>query len=160
MTSDQDQKRELEQERALLRMRLQLAERSQRGLATGFSDAPETAAPATDRAGIERELRANEQALSKLASTELMTRFLDILRATLAEPAAHIRVETCAIAVDDMNFLVTDAERAAGAEPIELPLQELWLGARGPFAALVARFPRDELRPDDAIANAERYLQF
>ena len=160
MTSDQDQKRELEQERALLRMRLQLAERSQRGLATGFSDAPESAAQPADRTAIERELRDNEKALSKLASTELMPRFLDILRATLAEPAVHLHVESCAIAVDDMNFMVSDAERAAGVEPIELQLQELWLGKRGPWTALVARFPRDELRPDDAIANAERYLQF
>jgi hypothetical protein len=160
MTSDQDQKRELEQERALLRMRLQLAERSQRGLATGFSEAAKSVAPPPDRAGLERELRANEQALSKLASTELMTRFLDILRSTLADPAAHIRIDPCAIAVDDMNFVVTDAERAAGVEAIELQLQELRLGARGPWTALVARFPRDELRPDDAIANAERYLQF
>jgi hypothetical protein len=160
MTSEQDQKLELEQERALLRMRLQLAERGQRGLATGFSDAPESAAPPADRTAIERELRENEKALSKLAATELMPRFLDILRTTLAEPAAHIRIESCAIAVDDMNFVVTDAERAAGVEAVELQMQELWLGKRGPWTALVARFPRDELRPDDAVANAERYLQF
>jgi len=160
MTADQDQKRELEQERALLRMRLQLAERSQRGLASGLADAPESAALPQDRAALARELRDNEQALAKLAPTELMTRFLEILRDTLAEPAAHIRVEPCVLAVDDMNFLVTDAERAAGAAAFDLDLRELWLDTRGPWTALVGRFPRDELRPaEDAVANAERYLQ-
>jgi hypothetical protein len=126
-----------------------------------LAEAPESAALPQDRAALARALRDNEQALAKLAPTELMTRFLEILRDTLAEPAAHIRVEPCALAVDDMNFLVTDAERAAGAEAFDLDLRELWLDTRGPWTTLVGRFPRDELQPaEDAVANAERYLQF
>ena len=152
MTADQEHRKELEQERALLKVRLQLAEQAR----TGLTDiaAPAAAMP-MQRAALAAALEANANALEAFAPTGLMSRFLDILVEVLADPGAHLRLEACTVPLDMLNFRVPDDETAA----VVLKLQELWLPGRPPLAAMVARFPRAELFPvEDALAQAERLL--
>jgi hypothetical protein len=152
ITTEQQQRKELEQERALLKMRLQLAEQNREGLTAIAASA--ATAPG-DRSALAAKLKANAQALEALVQTGLMARLIDNLRDVLADPGAHIRLEPCTLALDKMNFRVADVNAAAAV----LRLQELCLPDRPPYAVMVARFPRDELLPaEDALAQAERYL--
>jgi hypothetical protein len=152
MTADEHARKDLEQERALLKVRLQIAEQGRVGLA-GITAAA-TATP-VDRAALAARLDENERALSAHAVTGLMTRFLDILREVLTNPGAHLRLEACTVPLDAMNFRVADEASAA----VVLKLRELLLPERPPYAVMVARFPRAELLPaEDAVAQAERYL--
>jgi hypothetical protein len=152
ITAFEQERKELEQERALLRMRLQIAEQSHAGF-TDFTAAP-SAAPAS-RTALAARLKENEKALAAVASTGLLSRFLDIVRDVLMDPGAHLRLEPQRIALDAMNYRVADEAAAA----VVLQLSELIIPERPPFAVMVARFPRAELLPaEDALAQAERYL--
>lgn len=152
ITALDERKRELEQERALLKARLRLAERGNRGLAQ-MSAA--TAGARTDPAELTAALGANEQALSGLAASGLMQHFLDVLEEVLGAPEKLIRLEPATLDVDAMNYRCdADAEGA-----IRLALQELRLDVRGPFPAMYARISRSELAPlGDRLAEAEKYL--
>jgi hypothetical protein len=152
MTADQEHRKELEQERALLKVRLQLAEQARAGLTVIAASAP---AMPMHRAALAVELEANAKALEAFAPTGLMSRFLNILGEVLADPGAHLRLEPCTVPLDTMNFRVPNDASAA----VVLRLQEIWLPDRPPLAAMVARFPRAELLPiEDALAQAERFL--
>jgi hypothetical protein len=152
MTAHAQERKDLEQERALLKMRLQIAEQGH----VGFADL--TSASAVTSAGgvaLAAKLKENEAALAAFASTGLMTRFLDIVRDVLVNPGAHLRLEPRAIALDAMNYRVADEAAAT----VVLQLRELMLPERPPFAVMLARFPRAELLPaEDALAQAEKYL--
>jgi hypothetical protein len=152
MTAHAQERKDLEQERALLKVRLQIAEQGH----AGFTDLTAATAVATpSRAALAAKLAENEAALAALASTGLMTRFLDIIRDVLVNPGAHLRLEPRTIALDAMNYRVADEAAAT----VVLQLRELMLPERPPFAVMLARFPRAELLPaEDALAQAERYL--
>lgn len=151
ITALQDEKRELEGERALLKTRLQLAERAHRGLAEMTS-----AGGKADPAEIARALEENQHALAGYAATGLMARFLDELNAVLSKPGEFIRVEPLAVTVDAMNFKVAEGAPDAATT---LNLQLLKLADGRTFAAMLAEFPRSELLPaEQALADLEKYL--
>ena len=152
MTAHAQERKDLEQERALLKVRLQLAEQGH----MGFTDLTAATAVATpSRTALAAKLAENEAALATLASTGLMTRFLDIVRDVLVNPQAHLRLEPRTIALDAMNYRVADEAAAT----VVLQLREMMLPERPPFAVMLARFPRAELLPaEDALAQAEKYL--
>ena len=58
------------------------------------------------------------------------------------------------LAIDSMNFAVEPSSPQA----IVPKLAILTLVNRGPFAVLIARFPRAELRADNRLADAEKFL--
>lgn len=152
ITALDDRKRELEQERALLKARLRLAESAHRGLAEmgGAADAPRRGP-----AAIAADLAANEQALASFAATGLMASFLDVLVEVLAAPQKLIRLEVAELSVDAMNYQCEPG--TDGAIPLEL--HQLYLDTRGPFPAMYARIPRSELpTQSDRLAEAEKYL--
>jgi hypothetical protein len=145
------EKRELERERALLQAQLQLARRQGRGFDTLSAQAQQ---PGADPENLERELGRTVAALEQAASRELLPALLGELQAALAHPEAHLTIEPCAIALDPMNFAV-----APSPEAITPCVAVLELAERGPFAVLLARFPRAELRaPENRLAEAARYL--
>jgi len=144
------QKRELEQERALLQAELQLAKR--RGAGFGAMDAGEGAAP-TGVAALERELQATVRELEKAASRQLLPALMDELCDVLAHPQAHLTLVPCTLTLDSMNFAVPASPQATTPR-----VSILQLGSRGPFAVLVARFPRDALRTGNRLADAAKYL--
>jgi hypothetical protein len=152
ITSITDERKALEAERALLKVRLQLCEGGGHGLA-GLADHAEH--KAVDPAALRRDLDANAAALAAHSPAGLMKDLLGIVRGVLADSAAHLRLETRTLALDAMNFVV---------EPPETPdftvaIADLWVNGRGPFTTLVARFPRADLLPErDLAADAEKFL--
>lgn len=148
----EDRKRELEGERALLRARLQLAERARRGLAQ-MQQSPEMLEHAP--ADVANELAANEKALASFSATDLMGRFLEVLVEVLGAPEKLIRLETSELCVDATNYkCAVDTENA-----IALTLHEVHLSTLGPYPVFYARIPRIELPPPgDTFAGAERHL--
>jgi hypothetical protein len=142
------QKRELEQERALLQAELQLARR--RG--AGFGSIDRARSPG-EVATLERDLEKTVRELEKAASRHLLPALLDEICAVLQHPGEHLTLEPCSLALDSMNFAVTPSAHATTPR-----VSILGLAGRGPFAVLVARFPRTALRPDNRLADAAKYL--
>jgi hypothetical protein len=151
ITALKEQKKELEEERALLKMRLQMAHAGGRGLAGMGGEA--NAAPVGADA-LARDLEANEQALARYAATGIMAPLLDRLREVLGDPGAWLRLDTHAVALDEMN--VKAAETAAAG--LEVQICELRLVDRSPYAVMLARFPRAELLPEQDLWRAAEQM--
>jgi len=146
-------KHELEQERALLRAQLALAERRGAGLGAVASSHASAAVPS--RAEIENDLARTVGELEQAASRNLLPALLDELLAALSRLEEHLTIEPCALALDAMNFAVAPSPRAV------TPCVAIMRLARRPmpFAVLIARFPRAELRErDNRLAEAAKYL--
>ena len=144
------ERRGLEQERALLQAKLQLARRQGRGLGTIAATSDDT----VDAATLERELARNIEALEKSASRDLLPALLEELLAALDRPEEHLTIEACTLALDAMNFAVPPSPQAI--TPCAAILE---LANRGRFAVLLARMPRADLRaPQDRLAEAATYL--
>ena len=156
VTARSDEKKALETERALLKARLKLAQ----GAGYGFSKlTAEGAPPRANAATIAHELAKVDKSLAAYSPTGLMKELLAIVRDTFAEPAAYIRYATSTLALDAMNFKVDSSE----TPEFSLPVVDLWLansrGEVGPFAIIIARFPRSDLLPErDIVAEAEKYI--
>jgi hypothetical protein len=142
------QKRKLEQERALLQAELKLAKR--RGAGFGSMAAP--AAPG-EVATLERDLEKTVHELEQVASRQLLPELLDELCNVLRHPGEHLALEPCTLALDSMNFAVTPSPRATTPR-----VSILNLAGRGPFAVLVARFPRAARPTENRLAEAAKYL--
>jgi hypothetical protein len=140
-------KKELEDERALLKMRLQMAHAAGRGLAGMVGEA---GVASVNTAALARDLEANEQALARYAATGMMAPLMDRLREVLGDPGAWLRVDTHTLELDDMNVKTADA----GGAVIKVPICELCLVDRSPYAVTMARFPRVELLPEQDLWRA------
>jgi len=138
----------LEKERALLQAQLQLARR--RG--AGFGRLGE--APVQGVEALQRDLDRVVEELEASASQALLPVLLDAIAQVLSRLEEHIVIEPATLALDAMNFSVDPL--AAGA--IRPQFATLRLAERGPYAALIARFPRAELRADTRFEDAAKYL--
>jgi len=146
------EKRELEKERALLRAKLALAERRGAGFGAVGSGAN---ASVVDKAEIERDLARTVGELEEAAARTLLPALLEELLAALAKPEEHLTIEPCTLALDPMNFAVEPSPRAV------TPFAAILRLARrpAPFAVLIARFPRAQLRErENRLAEAAKYL--
>jgi hypothetical protein len=148
------ERRELEKERELLRARLQLARR--RGAGFGAVGGPDGGGAAVaDVATLERDLARTVADLEQSASRNLLPALLEELVAVLSESGKYLAIEPSTVALDPMNFAVPGAP-AGAVVPRTATLR---LAERGPFAVLLARFPRAELRPpENRFADAAKYL--
>ena len=140
------ERHELEKERALLQAQHKLA--NQRGVGFG-----KLAAGATPRADLERDLERTVEELEQASSRQLLPSLLDELFAVLADPDPYLTIEPSTLSLDSMNFAT---EPGPGAITPRVAI--LRLVNRGPFAVLIARFPRAELRSDNRLAEAEKLL--
>ncbi|HUI98687.1 MAG TPA: hypothetical protein VLY46_00545 [Usitatibacter sp.] len=141
------EKHELEKERALLQAQLRLAESK----GAGFAGLAGGAAP---RAEIEKELERTVSDLEAAASRTLLPGLLEEMRRALERSDEYLTIEASTLAIDSMNFVVD----AASPQAIVPKVAILKLVNRGPFAVLLARFPRAELRTDNRLAEAEKLL--
>ena len=145
------EKRELEREVALLRSQVKLAERRGAGFGAVGADAP---GPAVDRALLDRELARSVAELEQATTRDLLPLLVDEIAAVLADPGPYLAIEPFALALDSMNFVVPPSPEATA-----LRVATLRLGNRGPYAVVIARFPRTELRaPENRMADAAKYL--
>jgi len=146
------QKRELEGERALLNAQLRLAQR--KGAGFGAISPVEGEGGTPGKAALERDLERVVAELEKSASRSLLPVLVEELVDVLQRWQPHLSIEPCTVALDSMNFLVTP-----GPEHPELGAAVLTLARRGPFAVVIARFPRAELRaPENRFAEAAKFL--
>lgn len=151
ITDLKQQMKELEEERALLKMRLQIARAGGRGLA-GMDGEGSTATG--DAAALARDLKANERALAGRVASSIMSQLVDELRAVLGNPEAWLRIDIHTLALDEMNRKADDATDAV----IELQTCDLDRGDRPPYALMMARFPRVELLPEADILKAADHM--
>ncbi|MGZ5046764.1 MAG: hypothetical protein ACXWF0_05800 [Usitatibacter sp.] len=139
------QKHALEKDRALLTARLQLAKRRGAGFG-GLEGGP----PLSE---LERDLERTVRELEQAASRNLLPGLLDELLNVLADPGEHLAVESGTLALDSMNFVVEP-----GPQAVVPRVAILRLARRPPYAVLIARFPRADLRIEDRLAEAEKFL--
>lgn len=140
------QQHELEKERALLQAELKLAAR--RGAGFGA-----LAAGATPRADLERDLERTVHELESAASRKLLPSLIEELLQVLGRPDDYLTIQPCTLALDAMNFLSEPGPATTTPRVAMLQLVQ-----RGPYAVLLARFPRAELRADNRLAEAEKLL--
>ncbi|HXZ48771.1 MAG TPA: hypothetical protein VEG27_07100 [Usitatibacter sp.] len=140
------ERHELEKERALLQAELKLARK--RG--AGFGG---MAAEGTPAAEIERDLESTVRELEAAASRQLLPSLIEEMARVLGEPRKYLTIEPCTLALDAMNFAVEPSAATTTPRVAILKLVE-----RPPYAVLVARFPHGELRADNRLAEAEKFL--
>lgn len=145
------ERRDLEKDVALLRAQVQLAERRGAGFASGSGRGEEAAG----RARLERDLAQKVAELERSASRNLLPALLEEILASLSRPGESLSIEPCTLALDAMNFAVP----AGTSRSVTPGVAILKLARRGPFAVVIARFARNELRPRaDRLADAARFL--
>lgn len=150
--AERAEKRELEHERALLNAQLRLAQRH--GAGFGAIAPVDAGGTAIDRAAIERDLERVVAELEKSASRSLLPVLMEELVDALGRWQKHLTIEPCTLALDSMNFVVTPSPSSP-----ELGVAILTLARRGPFAVVIGRFPRAELRaPENRFAEAAKFL--
>jgi hypothetical protein len=140
------ERRELEKERALLSAQLRLAQ--SRGAGFGA-----VGAVGSTKAELERDLEQAVAELQRAAKVNLTPLLLDEMLAVFAAPGEYLAVEPETVAVDSMNFKVQPGPGAATPQ-----VAVLKLARREPYAVLIARFPRAELKIVDRLAEAEKFL--
>lgn len=157
VAADKSRRDVLEQDRALLKTRLQLLERQGAGMRSMLGgDVP---APAEELVRLQAQIEENERSLRGLGlRTEALERDLDHLCAVLEDPSPHIYVENKRLRLDKMNVEVPEGEGLAGEE---FTFQVARIPTIPPQmrAFALVRFPRREMLPAaDLLNEAVRQL--
>jgi hypothetical protein len=157
IAGDKSRRDALEQERALLKARLQLLQRQGAGMHAVVSGA----APAdfAEVARLQRQIEENEQHLGELGfKTEAIERQFDIVQRIYADPAAQTYVTVRPLRLDRMNVVVDQAATQAASQAATQPAADLELHiARIPAnpsdtrAFAIVRFRRADLPPADSL---------
>lgn len=150
---EHSERRELEEERALIRARLRLLQQQGPGLGSFATTQPEQVAA---RERLEAQLLDNERQLEGCVGQQDALDFeFDVLSAVLAEPAAYLAFDAERRWVDTLNVLCPEGQ---GAE-IEFTRVRL-LGAQKAVRAFVlGRFSREGMSAEQIdFAGAERLL--
>jgi hypothetical protein len=150
--ADETRRDALEQERALLRTRLQLL--THHGAGTHRMVGEQAVADAAELARLEALIVANEQALAALGlKTDALEHQLSVICEVLAHPAQHANVEMRQLRLSPMNVLLEpgvaeagDVSGAPGAQ-IVVPLAHIPASPAGLRAFSLVRFARKDLQP-------------
>jgi hypothetical protein len=156
---DQSRREVLEQERALLRLRLRLLERKGSGVSgLGIRVNPELA----EAARIQMELAMNEANLNSLSSgPESLDYQIDRLCDALSKPEEHFSVSMRRLRVDRMNIVV-DERSTQPAEDLDLRIARIPMADAAPEfrVFMFVHFPRIALLPKSSLhADAARVLR-
>jgi hypothetical protein len=157
-TRDESRREVLEQERALLRMRLRLLQNQGRGVSgLGIRVNPELA----EAARIQMDLAVNEANLNSLAAGHQSLDYqLDRLCDVLANPAQHFSVSARRLRIDRMNVVV-DERSTQPAEDLDLRLAQIPMPDGPPEVRvfMFVHFPRIALLPKSVLqGDAARLL--
>jgi hypothetical protein len=151
-TDDQSRRAVLEQERALLRMRLRLLQRQGAGVSgLGIRVNPELA----EVARIQMDLAVNEANLNSLAAgPESLDYQLERLCDVLSNPQQHFFVSTRQLRVDRMNIVV-DERSTLPAETLDLRIARIPMPEGPPECRvfMFVHFPRIALLPRSVLQN-------
>ncbi|CAB3752108.1 hypothetical protein LMG29542_01684 [Paraburkholderia humisilvae] len=144
IADDKSRRDALEQERALLKTRLQLFQRQGAGMHAVAGSAPVELA---EVARLQREIEENERNLAELGfKTEAIERQFDKVQGIYADPAAHTYVTVKQLRLDRMNVVV-DAPSARPAADLELRIARIPASPSEMRAFAIVRFKRADLPP-------------
>lgn len=153
---DRSERRELEENCALIRARLRLLQQQGPGLGSIFGSAP---ASTSEQLKLEAELLDNERQIEAIGSTQsILDGELACLAEVLAQPERYVRVEQRQMRISTLN-VVLDEKSTDVASDIVFSLAELSGVPQMRRAFVLARFARAEL-PEQRLdfENAERFL--
>jgi hypothetical protein len=155
---DQSRREVLEQERALLKMRLRLLQRQGAGVSgLGMRVNPEMG----ELARIQMDLAVNEANLNSLAAgPESLDYQLQRLCDVLSNPEQHFSVSTRQLRIDRMNVVV-DERSTAPAETLDLRIARIPMPDAPPDfrVFMFVHFPRIALLPKSVLqSEAARQL--
>jgi len=149
IAGDKSRRDALEQERALLKARLQLLERQGAGMHAMVSGA----APAdlAEVARLQRQIEENERHLGELGfKTEAIERQFDIVQRIYADPAAQTYVTVRPLRLDRMNVVVDETATQPAAD-IELRIARIPANPSEMRAFAIVRFRRADLPPAGSL---------
>jgi hypothetical protein len=153
---DRSERRELEDNHALIRARLRLLQQQGPGLGTVFGSAP---ASSGEQLKLEAELLENERELEAIGSPQLvLDNELESLREVLENPERYVRFEQRRLRLSTMNVVIDETSTDVASDVV-FSLAQLTGVPQTRKAFVLARFARAEL-PAAGInfAEAERYL--
>ena len=153
---DRSERRELEDNRALIRSRLRLLQQQGPGLGSVFGSAPVSS---NERIKLEAQLLDNERQLETIGSLQsVLDAELEILREVLANPQRYMSVEKKQLRLSTMN-VVLDKTSTDVASDVVFSLAKLSGTPALQRAFVMARMTRSDL-PEVKInfAEAQRYL--
>lgn len=150
---DKSRRDMLEEERALLKARLQLRERQGTGMRGVLGH--DGAANFAETAGLQEKLNEIERRLAALGfKTETLERALDYMCDVLADPASHLVLSTVKLRLNRMN-VVTEGQLG---EEIELRLGGMKADPSNMRAFAIIRFARAELVARRSFDEAARFV--
>lgn len=139
---ERSERRELEDNRALIRARLRLLQQQGPGLGSVFG---RVAASSDDEFRLETQLTENERQIEAICSQQsVLDAELESLGAVLRHPERYIRIEQKQLRLNSMNVLVDDASNAVASE-IVFSLAQLTGVREIQRAFVMARFARSGL---------------
>ena len=153
---ERSERRELEDNRALIRSRLRLLQQQGPGLGSVFGSAPATSG---EQLVLEAELLENERQMEALGSPQsALEAELESLREVLEHPERYVRVEQKKMRLSSMNVVV-DEKSSDVASDIVFSLAQLTGVPPVERAFVLARFARVDL-PESRMnfEDAARYL--
>ncbi len=153
---ERTERRELENDRALIRARLRLLQQQGPGLGSVFGSAPATS---SERLKLEAELLENERQMEEIGSPQsALEAELESLREVLEHPENYVRVEQRKMRLSTMNVVV-DEKSTDVASDIVFSLAQLTGVPQVQSAFVLARFARSELPAARMnFDDAARYL--
>lgn len=144
--ADESRRGELEQERALLRTRLQLLTRQ--GAGTGEMLGERRLVNVAEVARVEAEIQQNEREIASLGlKTEALEHELDVICDVLANPQAYTHVEMKRVCLNPMNVIVVVDDSVRDDAEIIFPLARIPASPLGLRAFSLVRFSRADLLP-------------
>ncbi len=151
------ERRELEENRALIRSRLRLLQQQGPGLGTVFGAAP---VAGEEQLRLEAELLDNERQLEEIGSAQdTLDNELDCLSEVLSHPQDYLRIERRQLCLSAMNVVLDETSSDVSAE-VDFSLAHLTGVPAMQRAFVVGCFAREEMQPPGRIdfSDAERYL--
>jgi hypothetical protein len=141
--ADQSRRELLEQERALLRTRLQILERQGVGVRGAFGDQPPPGAE--ELARLHEDMLDNERGLEQLGvRSDALEHQLGHLCSVLADPARHLYVESRRFRLNRMNVVVAP-DSGEAAEELSFQVARIPTDPPRLRAFAIVRFARAEL---------------
>jgi len=139
---ERSERRELEDNRALIRARLRLLQQQGPGLGSVFAAAP---ASRGEQIVLEAQLLENERRLEAMGSAQsALEAELEVLRTVLANPGRYIGVERKTLRLNTMNVVVGIASGDVAAD-VDFSLAHLTGVPPQQKAFVLARFARSQL---------------
>jgi len=112
--ADASRRTELERERALVKVRLQLLERQGAGMSAALGG---EAVGQGEAAQLKSQIEENTRNLGELGNpAEVLDRELEHICAVLGEPASHLYVTSKRLRLDPMNIVIENGSSQAGTE--------------------------------------------